>query len=160
MSALNHDLAIERIFDVPRDTVWRAVTEHLTEWWCPRPWTSEIVALEWKNGGRFSIAMLGPDGERHGGDGTLLEFVPGERFVFTNMLGEGCVPQDAKPIGIVGRLEFADAGEGRTRYRAIARHWSEADRKTHADMGFAEGWGMCADQLEEVAKRLTEKADA
>ena len=40
-----HELAIERTIDAPREIVWRAVTEHLTEWWCPRPWRSEIVAV-------------------------------------------------------------------------------------------------------------------
>lgn len=155
-----HELAIERTFDAPRDAVWRAVTEHLTEWWCPRPWTSEIVALDWKDGGRFAITMHGPDGETHPGEGVLLEVVPGERFVFTNMLDADWNPQAAQPVGIVGTFEFADAGDGKTRFRSSARHWSAADRKAHAEMGFEEGWGICADQLEEVARQLTEKADA
>ncbi|HEX4693291.1 SRPBCC domain-containing protein [Sphingomonas sp.] len=154
-----HELAIERTFDSPRGAVWRAVTDHLTEWWCPRPWTSEIVAVEWQSGGRFAITMHGPDGEEHGGDGMLLEVVPGERFVFTNMFGKNWAPQDARPIGIVGMFEFADAPGGGTRFRSSARHWSEADRETHETMGFAQGWGICADQLGEVAKRL-ETADA
>ena len=154
-----HELAIERHFDSPRDAVWRAVTDHLTEWWCPRPWTSEIIALEWKSGGRFAITMHGPDGEVHAGDGVLLEVVPHERFVFTNMLGSGWAPQDAQPVGIVGMFEFADAPGGGTHFRSSARHWSEADRAKHEAMGFAQGWGVCADQLEEVAKRLA-TADA
>ncbi len=149
-----YELHIEREMDAPREAIWRAVTERTEEWWCPRPWRTEIVALDWRSGGRFSLAMIGPDGERHGGDGMLLEVVPGERFVFTNVLGAGWAPQDAQPIGIVGRFEFAEAGGGRTRYRASAQHWSAADRETHEGMGFAEGWGICADQLEEVAKRL------
>lgn len=155
-----HELAIERIFDAPRDAVWRAVTEQLTEWWCPRPWTSEIVALEWKSGGRFAITMRGPEGEAHAGEGVLLEVVPGERFVFTNMLGEDWSLQDPQPVGVVGKFEFADAGGGRTRFRSSARHRNDADLKTHAEMGFEQGWGQCADQLEEVSKRVAEKADA
>ncbi|MDB5677777.1 SRPBCC domain-containing protein [Sphingomonas bacterium] len=160
MSQPAHELAIERTFAVPRDAVWRAVVDHFTEWWCPRPWTSEIVALDWKSGGRFSITMHGPDGETHPGDGVLLEVVPGERFTFTNMLDAAWNPQDAQPVGIVGTFEFADAGDGRTAFRSSARHWSEASRKAHAEMGFAEGWGVCADQLEEVARKLAETADA
>jgi uncharacterized protein YndB with AHSA1/START domain len=37
---------------------------------------------------------------------------------------------------------------GQTRYCATARHWSAEDRKTHEEMGFYDGWGQCADQLE------------
>ena len=160
MSGAPYELAVERVFDVPRGAVWRAVTEHLSEWWCPRPWTSEIVALEWKSGGRFAITMHGPEGQIHPGEGVLLEVVPGERFVFTNMLDADWNPQAAQPIGIVGAFEFADAGGGRTAFRSSARHWSAADAKTHADMGFAQGWGQCADQLGDVAKRLSAKDGA
>jgi uncharacterized protein YndB with AHSA1/START domain len=155
-----HELAIERHFAAPRDAVWRAVTEHLTNWWCPRPWTSEIDAVEWKSGGRFAITMHGPPGEEHGGDGMLLEVVPGERFVFTNLLGQGWWPQDAQPVGIVGVFEFADAADGGTSFRSSARHMNAEDMAAHDKMGFTEGWGICADQLGEVASRVAEKSDA
>ena len=160
MTGPAYELAIERTFDAPRDAVWRAVVDHLPEWWCPRPWTSEIVALDWRSGGPFAITMHGPDGEMHAGAGVLLEVVPGERFVFTNMLDVAWNPQDAQPVGIVGMFEFADAGDGRTAFRSSARHWSEADMKAHADKGFAHGWGICADQLAEVAKKLAVTTDA
>ncbi|WEK44277.1 MAG: SRPBCC family protein [Candidatus Sphingomonas colombiensis] len=160
MSLVNEELAIERVIDAPRDAVWRAMTDHIAEWWCPRPWTTEVVALEWRSGGRFSLAMHTPDGDVHDGDGMLLEVVPGERIVFTNMLGKNWVPQDAQPFGIVGIFTLADAPGGRTAYRASAHHWNAADRKAHDEMGFAEGWGICADQLTEVARRVAETANA
>lgn len=160
MSGAAHELAVERVFDAPRDAVWRAVTEHLTEWWCPRPWTSEIVALDWKSGGRFAITMHSPDGETHAGEGVLLEVVPGERFVFTNTLDADWNPQAAQPIGIVGAFTFADAGDGMTAFRSSARHWSEADAKTHAEMGFEQGWGQCAHQLGQVAGQVAGTSNA
>lgn len=160
MSRADYELAIERVLDAPRDAVWRAITDHITEWWCPRPWTSEIIALEWRSGGRFSLTMHGPDGEVHGGDGMLLEVVPGERIVFTNALGDGWMPQVAQPMAIVGMFTLADAPGDRTTYRASARHWSADDMKRHNDMGFAEGWGTCAAQLNEVARRVAETTDA
>jgi uncharacterized protein YndB with AHSA1/START domain len=76
------------------------------------------------------------------------------------MLDAAWNPQDAQPVGIVGTFEFADAGDGRTAFRSSARHWTEASMKAHADMGFEQGWGVCADQLEEVARKLTATADA
>ena len=89
----------------------------------------------------------------------LLEVVPGERFVFTNMLGRNWEPQDAQPMGIVGMFEFGDAPDGRTSFRSSARHWTAAATEHHRAMGFAEGWGVCADQLEEVAKRLAKESE-
>jgi uncharacterized protein YndB with AHSA1/START domain len=37
---------------------------------------------------------------------------------------------------------------------ARARHWIVADRETHEKMGFHEGWGQCADQLEALLAKL------
>lgn len=155
-----HELVIERTFAAPRDTVWRAMVDHFAEWWCPQPWTTEVVALDWRAGGPFSVILRGPEGEAHPVVGVLLDHVPGERFVFTNMLDAAWTPQVPQPVGIVGTFELADAGDGRTRYRASAAHWSAADRDAHDQMGFAAGWGACADQLEAVAKRLAENDDA
>lgn len=152
----DHDLSIERTFDAPLDMVWSAITGHIAEWWCPKPWTTEVAALDWRSGGRFALTMRGPEGETHPVDGVLLEVTPRQRVVFTNMLTGSWAPASPQPVGIVGMFDLSDAGNGKTHYRATARHWSEADRIAHADMGFADGWGICADQLEAVAKRLAD----
>ena len=38
-----HELAVERLIDAPVGAVWRAYTDHLGEWFCPRPWRAEVV---------------------------------------------------------------------------------------------------------------------
>ena len=50
-------------------------------------------------------------------------------------------------------LTFEDEG-GKTRYTARALHWTVADREAHEKMGFHEGWGTVASQLEEFARTL------
>ena len=160
MTAPGHELAIERVFDAPVATVWRAMTDHIAEWWCPKPWSTEVVALDWRSGGRFALTMRGPDGSAQPGDGVLLEVVPERRIIFTNALNADWVPQAAQPLAVVGMFELSDAGGGKTHYRASSRHWSAEDRARHDEMGFAEGWGIAADQLEAVARGLTETADA
>jgi len=45
-------------------------------------------------------------------------------------------------------------GNGRTRYTAVARHRSKEAAQTHKDMGFHDGWGTVADQLEAYAQGL------
>ena len=149
-----HELAIERILDAPVGAVWRAFTGHLAEWWCPRPWTTEVIAIDWRAGGRFATAMRGPDGEAQPIEGVLLAVEPERRVVFTNLLDADWNPLAPEPVGIVGTFAFTDLGDGRTGYRASARHASEAAREQHRAMGFEEGWGAVADQLEEVARRL------
>jgi uncharacterized protein YndB with AHSA1/START domain len=43
---------------------------------------------------------------------------------------------------------------GKTRYTARARHWTAEAKTEHEAMGFHEGWGKAADQLEALAKTL------
>jgi uncharacterized protein YndB with AHSA1/START domain len=145
-----HELRITRLIDSPREAVWRAWTDHLAEWWCPRPWTVEIVEQDLRAGGRSAMIMRGPEGEEMPQEGIFLEVVPMERVVFTDAFTKGWIP--AGPF-IVGILEFADEAGG-TRYTASARHWTEEAHAQHEAMGFAEGWSKVAEQLEEVAKRI------
>ncbi len=55
---------------------------------------------------------------------------------------------------MVRTLTFDELGDGRTNYTARVGHWTVEDRDTHEKMGFHQGWGICADQLAELAKGL------
>ena len=156
----DNDLVLERILDAPRDLVWKAWTtpELLKRWWAPRPYETPEVEMELRPGGKFYTRMTGPDGFDSAGTGCFLEVVEGERIVWTSALLPGYRPAGAIedcggfPFSAIVTLE--DAGDGRTLYKAVALHRNEADRDTHAKMGFHEGWGTCAAQLGEVAREL------
>ena len=145
-----HELKISRLIDAPREAVWRAFTDHLAEWWCPRPWTVEMIEQDLRPGGRSAMIMRGPNGEESPQDGVYLEVIPLERIVFTDAFTHGWNP--AGPF-MVGILDFADE-DGQTRYTGTARHWTAEAMQQHEAMGFTEGWGKVAEQLEEVAKRI------
>ena len=49
-------------------------------------------------------------------------------------------------------VTLADAGDGKTLYRAVALHRNDGRPRRAREMGFQEGWGTCADQLEELAR--------
>lgn len=149
--AAAHELSVTRLIDAPVDAVWRAFTDHLTEWWCPKPWTTEVISFDLVPGGRSAMIMRGPNGE--GGEameGVFLDVVPARRVVFTDAFKEGWVPQG--PF-MVGFFEFEPEGE-KTRYRAGARHWTAEDKAKREAMGFEQGWAVVAEQLETVARRI------
>ena len=56
------------------------------------------------------------------------------------------------------KVTFEDAGNGKTAYKAVALHANEADREKHEQMGFHDGWGTVAGQLEEFAQSLSARA--
>lgn len=146
------ELSVSRFIAAPPAKVWEIMTGRMTEWWCPKPWQTEIIEQDWRSGGRSAVVMRGPDGEEHPHEGIFLEVTPGVRFVSTDafMRGEGGSFIPTGPF-MVGSWEIAAEGDG-TRYTATARHWDEATTKRHEEMGFVEGWGTCADQLKELAE--------
>lgn len=164
MADETHDLVLEKILDAPRELVWRAWTdpEHLKKWWAPRPYQTPEVEVELRPGGKFYTRMTGPDGFDFRGTGCVLEVVEGEKIVWTSALGPGYRPvdvvEDCGGFPFTAIVTMEDNGDGRTRYKAVALHRNEKDRETHAQMGFQEGWGTCADQLGEVARELAATA--
>lgn len=149
------ELRLERVLDAPREAVWRCWTEAalLPSWFAPEPWTTEVREMDVRPGGAMHTVMRGPEGEESGGVGVYLDVVPNERLVFTDAFTPGWVPADGTPF-MVAIIELSDAGRGKTRYVARARHWTEEKKKEHEAMGFHEGWGQVADQLEAAAKAL------
>lgn len=144
-----YELSVDRYIAAPPEAVWEIMTKRQTEWWCPKPWRTEIIEQDWRAGGRAAMVMKGPNGEDHAQEGVFLEVTPGRRFVTTDAFAAGWIP--TKPF-MVGGWEVEPEGAG-TRYRAWARHWDEATMQSHADMGFVDGWKACADQLAEIAER-------
>lgn len=149
-----HELSLTRVIDAPPARLWRAWTEPdlLKIWFCPPPWRVSEADLDLRPGGRNRIVMNGPDGEVVANEGVYLEIVPQRKLVFTDAYVEGWIPAE-KPF-MTGVITFEDLGDGRTRYVASALHWNAEDRKIHEDMGFEEGWGLCADQLAALAATL------
>ena len=84
--------------------------------------------------------------------GVYLEVIPDEKLVFTDTYTAGWKP--APDPFMTAIILFEDAGEGQTRYTAIARHRTPETRAQHEAMGFHEGWGTVVSQLEDYAQRL------
>ena len=144
----SHELSVERHIAASPGKVWEVMTERLTEWWCPKPWTTEIVEMDRRPGGRSAMIMHGPDGEAHAQEGIYLAYEPGRRFAFTDALTVDLMPQGPFMIGI---FEIEPDGAG-TRYSAKARHWTSDAMEQHRDMGFEAGWGAVADQLKALCE--------
>jgi len=151
--ASDRELVLTRLIDAPRDKLFRAWTEPelMKQWFTPRPWTTPVIEVDLRPGGSNLIVMRGPDGTEFPNRGVYLEVVKNERLVFTDAYTKAWEPSE-KPF-FTGIITFEDEG-GKTRYTARALHWTVADREAHEKMGFHEGWGLCADQLAELAARI------
>ena len=157
-----NDLVLERTLDAPIELVWKAYTDpqHLKQWFAPRPYEISEIELDLRPGGIFRIRMIGPDGfdTGHGNAGCVLEVKEREKLVWTSALGPGYRPNEAgegcESFPMTAIVTFEDAGDGKTAYRAIALHKDAKDKAAHEQMGFHDGWGTVAGQLEEYANTL------
>ncbi len=149
----NRELVLTRIINAPREKVYRAWTdpEILKQWFVPPPYRVEAAEIDVRPGGSNYILMKGPDGQEMPNHGVYLEVVPNEKIVLTDAYTEAWQPSE-KPF-MTAIITFEDQ-DGKTKYTARALHWTAEDREAHEKMGFHEGWGICADQLEAVAAKL------
>jgi uncharacterized protein YndB with AHSA1/START domain len=151
----DRELVLARIINAPRANIWRCWTEPelVTQWFVPKPWSVPRAEMDVRPGGSCLIVMADPDGNEYPNPGVYLDVVPNEKLVFTDAFTSAWQPS-GKPF-MVGIVTLEDAGEGRTRYVATVRHWTVEGREQHEKMGFHEGWGICAERLETLAKSLS-----
>jgi uncharacterized protein YndB with AHSA1/START domain len=150
-----HELVLTRLIDAPREKLFRCWTEPslLKQWFAPAPYTTPVAEVDVRVGGASRMVMRSPDGQDLPCPGTYLEVVPNRKLVFTDAYTGDWMPKtDGKPF-MTAIITFDDE-DGKTRYTARVRHWNAEDKKTHEAMGFHGGWGLCADQLAALAKKI------
>lgn len=137
-------LLIERVFDAPRELVFKCWTEpeHLARWIGPSGFSSTILACELRQGGEYRMRMRGPDGQDHWQQGVFREIVPPERivrtFCWTDADGRPTRPETLLTV------TFAEVGE-RTR---MTLHQAVFDSVTARD-DHQRGWSSSLDKLAE-----------
>lgn len=79
-------VVITRVFDAPREVVFRAWIDpkHLAKWWGPECFTNPVCEVDARPGGAVRIVMRAPDGADHPMRGVFREIVAPERLAFTN----------------------------------------------------------------------------
>jgi len=113
--------------------------------------TTPVAQLDVRPGGASLVVMRDTEGNEYPNRGVFLEVVENERIVFTDAYVKAWEPSERPFMTLIATFE--DEG-GKTRYTARALHWTAEARKAHEEMGFHEGWGQCADQLAEVARKI------
>jgi len=149
-----NELVLTRVIDAAPEKVYRCWTEPelLKQWFVPRPWTIAKVDMDFRVGGASNIVMRSPEGEEFPNPGVFLEIVPNRKIVMTDAFKAGWIPT-GEPF-MAAEITFEGTADGKTLYTATARHWTADACERHVKMGFHEGWGQCATQLEELAKTI------
>jgi uncharacterized protein YndB with AHSA1/START domain len=81
---------ITRVFDAPRELVFKAWTEpeRLKRWWGPKGFTTPFCEIDLRPGGVFLYCMRSPEGHDHWGRGVYREIEAPERIVLTSSFAD------------------------------------------------------------------------
>src|SRR5262245_59114978 len=88
-SAKVRSIVITRVFDAPRELVYKVCTqpEHVVNWWGPRGFTNTMHGMDVRVGGVWRFTMHGPDGKDYPNKIEYLEVSPPKKLVFLH--GDG-----------------------------------------------------------------------
>jgi uncharacterized protein YndB with AHSA1/START domain len=114
-------LVMERVFDAPRELVWKVLTDpaRITNWWGPHGHTTTVEEMDVRPGGRWRWINHTTDGEDAPFTGEYLEVVAPERYVRTEIFDVPPFNEDPGAAAIE-TLTLEDLG-GKTRLVSRSR---------------------------------------
>lgn len=144
----DREIHIERVFDAPRELVWRAFTdpELVAQWW-GRGNRLDIERLEVERGGHWRFVEHGPEGTS-GFEGRFREVTPQERIAQT-------FEWDGMPGYVaVNTATFVDLGDGRTKVVTTSLFHTIEERDGMLDSGMEQGLNQSYEALDRLLAKL------
>lgn len=156
------EFVIERVFDAPRELVWKAFTEveRLKHWWGPKGFKMLSCKLDLRPGGLFHYGMQAPDGRVMWGRWVFREIVAPEWLTIIVSFsdeGGGVTPHPFAPNWpkeMLGTSTFtAQGGKTLLTTRTVAFNATDEERKTFEagfdgmEQGFTGTWDQLAAYL-------------
>lgn len=166
------DFVISRVFDAPRDLVWKAFTdpEHMKQWWGPKGFTVIAAKMDLRPGGSYHYGMKAPNGMAMWGLFRYREVTPPERLVFINCFSDengGVTRHPASPqwpLEMLSTFTFQELPGGKTMFTI---RWSAHNAKPEEQQVFdashdsmTQGWSGTMEQLEAYLAKAKREARA
>jgi len=156
-------LIATRVFDAPRELVWKAWTDpkYVMQWWGPKGFTAPVCKMDFRVGGKFLFCMRAPDGQEFWNGGEYFEIVLHEKIVYSMYFADaqGNKVQPAQ-YGIEHEamddahdvITFEDFGDGKTKLTFIGNESMESAKNS----GQLEGMNQILDKVAAVVAGLAQ----
>lgn len=142
-------ITVTRNFDATPEEVWRAWTERelLDQWWAPKPWRAETKTMDFRVGGHWLYAMVGPDGEKHWARFNYTAITPNKSYEgFDTFCDENGTPNQLAP-SMTWKNEFKATKTG-TQVVIHITFKSAEDLEKILEMGFEAGFTSALTNLD------------
>jgi uncharacterized protein YndB with AHSA1/START domain len=155
-----NDFVMSRVFDAPRDLLWKCFTdpERMKQWWGPKGVKIIAAKMDLRVGGTYLYGMETPDGKTMWGKFVYREITPPERMVFINSFSDEAAGLTRHPLSPTWPLQmlsiftFEEQPGGKSKFSVRWAPYEATDEERATfDAGHDSmkgGWGGTMDQLE------------
>ena len=144
-AASDREIAATRVFDAPRELVWRMWTDprHVVHWWGPNGFTNTFQKMDVRPGGEWIFVMHGPDGRDYNNKSIFNEVIAPSRLTYSHVSG---------PL-FEAEVDFIDLGE-KTEVRVrMLFATAELRDKVVEEFGAVEGLKQNLEKLDSMLRR-------
>lgn len=149
---------ITRTFQAPVKRVWNAWSDGdvIKQWWGPRGFTAPSAKMDFREGGKYLLAMQAPDGKIMWSGGVIKEIIPNKKLIWTDHFSD----QDgnsvsAKDFGMNGdwpedlyiTIELESENSGQT---TMTMTHEGIPKEMHDDC--VQGWNESIDKLQKLVE--------
>ena len=151
-SPVRQEVNITRIFDAPRELVFKMWTdpELVEKWWGPKDFTNPVCTLDPWVGGSIRIVMQGPNGVRYPTRGVFTKIVAPELIVFHNIKEDD---NGKAELEVINTVTFTEE-DGKTKMLFNARVIMSTPEACQSVDGMNNGWNQSIDRFAETLDRL------
>lgn len=148
-------ITVKREFAAALPIIWDAYTKKdiLDQWWAPKPWKARTKSMDFREGGHWYYAMVGPQGEEHW---CVVEY---QKIQFQKQFTG--LDAFTDPDGNINKelpqakwvISFISKGES-TLVESFITYADFAQIEVILQMGFKEGLAMAMEGLDELLPSL------
>lgn len=146
----NNTILISRQFGAELALVWEAWTnpEILDQWWAPKPFQTRTKSMDFRDGGVWLYAMVGPDATEHWCRADYQKITPHHSYsAHDAFCDENGVINTSFPRALWNNT-FTEQG-GTTTVDIVIQYEQLADLEKIIELGFKEGFSMALENLDQ-----------
>lgn len=146
----NNTVNVKREFAASIDLVWEAWTnpEIIDQWWAPKPWRAETKTMDFRTGGYWLYAMIGPEGQKHWGRQDYVKIELQKNFSGTDSFCDDNGNMNSSLPKTLFENVFSESN-GNTLVTITSKYESLEMLEKIIEMGFKEGFTMALENLDQ-----------
>ena len=154
----NKTITVKREFAAELSLVWDAYTKStiLDQWWAPKPWKAKTKTMDFREGGHWHYAMVGPAGEEHWAMANYTTIQTQKKFTGLDAFADEhgninkALPQSKWEVNFTDKGVF-------TLVELNISFDDLAQLEATIEMGFKEGLALAMEGLDELLPSLKNK---